>query len=402
MSKIFCPLPWNHVAVKSDGFLRLCCASGNRGMYKDENNNEIGITQPNSIDKAINSSLAKEVRESILNEKWHPACIRCKTDEENGIKSRRINEVNNKQAQYNIDKPYVNFIDLKVGNICNLKCRMCGPSESTKWYNDYRDMGLTSFGDRTNTINMFKDGKKVYYNWHEKKEAWDNIKKQQLNEIYINGGESFLVKEHIDYLEHLTKNSQSEQITLLYSTNCTFVPKNLFDIWKKFKLVKLSLSVDSIYEMNEYIRYPSKWETIMDTLNTIDNYSGNNLIAWIRSTIQIYNIYYLPEIVNFWKVNNFRNYKIINRRYKPSYYALENPSHLNIKNMPIKVKHKIIDKFSKYQNDDVIRRYKKVLELNQNDVSLEYFLYYTRLLDKVRGQCFKDVFPEFHNIISGM
>ena len=153
-SDTFCPMPWNSVHLRSNGDIRLCCHANVLGPNKGIMHKEDGTAFNAGVDDIVdarNSDLVKDVRVSMLNGEWHPECTRCKTEEESDMHSRRIREkslwrdVTIDTARANTaedgtikpDNFPLEFFDIRYGNFCNLKCRMCGPTDSHSWYGDW-------------------------------------------------------------------------------------------------------------------------------------------------------------------------------------------------------------------------------------------------------------------------
>ena len=133
-----------NISTRANGDLRVCCHANQRstrGIYKKENGENYNLKQ-DKITDAINSPLAKDIRKKMLEGKWHPECIRCLREEKAGMKSRRINDgerfathltwdqaVEHTSEDGTIDLNHIKqtYYDIRLGNFCNLKCRMCSP-----------------------------------------------------------------------------------------------------------------------------------------------------------------------------------------------------------------------------------------------------------------------------------
>ncbi len=148
MSKTFCPLPWNSINIRNNGDLRICCNANsyteNKGIIRKEDGTPFNAKKDNLQD-ARNSELSKEIRSTMLKGEWHSECERCRQEEKNGIKSRRIWEsedwkeesgltyekawqTTDEDGTINVDEHPLHYFDIRYGNFCNLKCRMCGPT----------------------------------------------------------------------------------------------------------------------------------------------------------------------------------------------------------------------------------------------------------------------------------
>ena len=166
----WCPLPWAQVAVHNSGEYRSCIQARScrktRGILRDENN-RIMRAESNTIDEIRNAPLLKEVRKDMLDGKRHSMCVRCNNEDDAGMNSRRRNAIRDYYQKYDYDywsaeastmpdgtlitdKSPVLEWDIRLGNLCNLKCRMCHPSESTQWYEEWMDTMFKGF--RTDSV----------------------------------------------------------------------------------------------------------------------------------------------------------------------------------------------------------------------------------------------------------
>jgi organic radical activating enzyme len=272
------------------------------------------------------------------------------------------------------------FIELRLGNHCNLACRTCNPASSTKWLADWIKI----------------EGKDEYvfpqsvFNWPLDASFWDELSaaSKSTKYIYINGGEPLLIDKHRDYLQKLIDMDVAHNIELIYSTNMTVINNTYEDVWPKFKRVQLMFSIDDLEERNQYIRYPAKWQKIMDTTNWITslNQKYPNIQYNILQTVSILNIFYLAEFEDFWrdKVPHIS----INFVTDPDYY---NPQHL-----PHDVKLKCINKLKGYACHDTVKNF---LNADGDPNMLFEFFEITRKLDEIRREDFKKTFPELYEMI---
>lgn len=333
---MWCPLPWTHVGVKNNGTLRMCSHSqsagtGNTMLIKD--NSILSIDALSDVNNVLNCNTLAGVRKDIVNGEWPPQCKRCELDSATGINSRNewetkrhlgIFDINTAisctDANGYITDPKLMSLDLRIGNLCNLRCIMCFPGESTRWYKDYKEVvGMNSFivDDKTYSLDLSKRD----FDWTSDKEKIDNIvnSSQHLVKIKFGGGEPLLIKYHHYLLQELIAKGFSQNIELEYSVNLTIFPPALFDLWKQFKIIRICASVDALGEANDAIRYPSKWETIEKNLKMLDE-TDDNIIVFTSTTVNLLSLEYFSDLL-IW---------IENQKFKKINKTLENPgvSHL--------------------------------------------------------------------------
>lgn len=195
--------------------------------------------------------------------------------------------------QWYVDNGYNNTdielirLDYWVGDVCNLKCIICGPENSSAWKEELK----IPISLRKNTVNQI----------------WKTLDLQQLKFIHFTGGEPLLSKEHVKFLEAIPNKSQ---VHINYNTNGTIRPSaQLLDLWKEFKLVQLDFSIDDIGERFEYQRYPAKWDDVVDNLQWyIDNSPANCMFA-VNTTVSILNQHNLVNL-NAWLSANFATNRV--------------------------------------------------------------------------------------------
>jgi len=132
----FCILPWIHFHAWPDGKTFPCCMSDSR--------KPVANTNAESIIKMMNSDDFKELRLNMLSNKVSKICHRCYDVEKLGTWSLRqsnnvqrgmknLHIVNETNPDGSIDNFILKYLDIRFSNICNFKCRSCGPSCSSQW-----------------------------------------------------------------------------------------------------------------------------------------------------------------------------------------------------------------------------------------------------------------------------
>ena len=148
-SKTFCVLPFMHMATNASGNYRICCNSTpGKNQIKDSKGNSMNLAKHN-VEDVWNSEVYTTIRKQLLNNERPEMCQRCFSEEDAGVKSSRqsFNEgwyredIDLSVVQDKID---VRYIDLRLGNLCNLKCRMCNPYASSMWVKEWNDVVNTA------------------------------------------------------------------------------------------------------------------------------------------------------------------------------------------------------------------------------------------------------------------
>jgi sulfatase maturation enzyme AslB (radical SAM superfamily) len=409
MSDFFCPLPWISTSVRNDGVIRVCCHS-NQGPNKGELNWDV-----DDIKGSRNSPRLKMFRKQILSGEWPEDCIRCKKESESGITTRFQyeshmwqNVINKKDAkQYThpdgtidtVSFPLI-YYDLRFGNKCNLKCRYCSPYSSSA-------LG-TIEGD---------------YNWFEREIFWSHLRSNMHNIDYfhVEGGEPMLIKQHYDFMEECIKFDQAKKIRIEYTSNLTTIPEKAWDLWSHFKEVRIGTSIDAVDDVFEYIRYPSKFDAVVENLRRLDKAPGN-FELWIALTISTLNVWYLPEFFK-WKIK--QRFERVNRKASRPYcsdHPIHTPKYFNIKSLPTRVKAEVTDHLlasipeidrvadecepdefmrGEYKNSTRKIIYSYIKYMISEDLSDYHkkYLAYNEKLDKEYGQSMKHSMPEWYEVL---
>lgn len=300
-----CSLPWKHLATHPHGGCTLCCISDHTGGASRARNFQGDKVEwlslnTNSINEIMNSDYYRQVRLEMLNGVEPASCKRCYDDERMGLRSKRIEEneryfsddiVEHTNSDGTISLDF-EFIELRLGNVCNLRCRTCNPASSTKWIRDHKMLEhklsfVTKYGDIERGT------------WYESDTFWDDLLSHSHNvkRIYINGGEPTLIKKHFSYLEKLIETGLNNNIELWYNLNLTNVDDELLAYWKQFKKCTISASIDDLGERNEYIRTNSVWETTLANLRKLKQESWIELS--VVQTVSLYNIEHIAEFYDF-------------------------------------------------------------------------------------------------------
>jgi sulfatase maturation enzyme AslB (radical SAM superfamily) len=425
MSKTFCPVPWNSIDTRNNGDLRLCCQSDVPLTKEDGTVYSISV---DGLKTFRNSSVMKRVRKALLNGENPVECTRCQEEELAGVNSRRMYDgetwaktcnaetvvpFTQEDGTIDIDKILLGHADLRFGNLCNLKCRMCGPTDSSAWYDEFftvykQDSFYAS--DKQYKIIKIGDAKAKLeidsYNWQNDPKVWIDLEEQipNLKHIFIIGGEPLLINEHFTFLEKCIEQGYASQMTIEIMTNLTSVPSKAWALWEQFKRVMICVSIDAVGELNDYIRYPSKWSQIETNLNKL-LVAKSNIRIIITPTVQVYNMTHLPELI-LWKLKHFEKVKF-------TLHPLHNPPHLSVKIFSKEAKLAIEDYFKNVLHklegiisDEHFAYLKSELDayvsfMNSEDLSqhLETFKHLSSALDESRNQSLRDVNPLTYELI---
>lgn len=382
------------------------------------------------LTEARNSELIKTIRKNMMAGKWSEECGRCQSEEESGLVSRRTYEHDRWALRREHVEPYTNadgsidtdalpvtYYDLRFGNLCNLACRMCGPQDSTGWYEDhYLLEGVDYFDDTHGREQMVKQNGKWFshsYGWHGSDSFWQQIESnaKHIQHVYMAGGEPLLIERHYEFLERCIENGAAAQMLIEYNTNMTSISSRALNLWQHFKRIQIGASIDGYGKVLEYQRYPASWDKIWMNILKVDQ-SAKNIAAWFAYTVTAYNVLHLPDFMR-WKLQTAGLTKFNNTKKRPivTHHVAHSPHHLNIRVLPREIKALVEHKFGKFhewivqsdQEQHVIESSKNIMSsiidyMYADDYHERYwdiFVKTTRRLDEIRQQNVLDIVPEF-------
>ncbi len=280
--------------------------------------------QENSIKEIWKGKPFKELREQFANNIPDKRCSHCYNIEASGKESMRqiFNQkyaTQLKRVEENNPEPI--YLDIRFSNICNFKCKTCWHGNSSAWFEE---------GSRRNASNE-RIIKAFINNFDELLTYLDDV-----NEIYFAGGEPLIMEEHYQILEELEKRELFD-VELRYNTNFSnlnFKDKNILNIWKKFKKVHVSASIDAAFYLGAEIREGFNWEQFINNRKEMLGVCPEVYFE-ITPTISTLNIYNLPELHQELVNQNLIDINHIYLNF------LERPIEFNLKSLSAENKQKV-------------------------------------------------------------
>ena len=316
MSKTFCPLPWIHLATRPNGDVRVCCTANASGAGKQDEKTaglvkKDGIAmnlRDHTIEEVWNSEHMRRTRLQMLNGEVPSSCVKCFNEEAKGITSKRQWETEEWKQRLDFDKLIAStkedgtapvsipYFDLRLGNLCQLKCVMCSPHDSSSWIKEWK-LQYPQYKNKDLLADQGWDDQ-YDYTWYKKGSFIDSMKHQAFNiqELYFAGGEPLLIPEHYAILEFMVAEGYAKDCNLRYNSNGLELPDKLFKLWDHFKEVRFNFSIDAYGQRNDYIRYPSKWSDVEANLKRLDQNTKDNTVINIACAVQLLNAGYIDEL----------------------------------------------------------------------------------------------------------
>jgi radical SAM protein with 4Fe4S-binding SPASM domain len=392
--KTFCMMPWIHMHMWPAGTTYPCCMS--------DPDLPIGNTQTQSLQEIWNGPELRKMRLNMLSGEKSPECRRCYELEDNGMwtlrKSSNENFKHHKERVYETKDDgsagdvNMSYMDIRFSNLCNLKCRSCGPQFSSSWFEDHKlthgDPGHPKILKVRDDMLDFMDELEPLLNSVER--------------VYWAGGEPLITEEHYRILDHWIANGISPAMD--YTTNFTqmrYKRKTAFEYWNAFDRVRVAASLDANHERGEYLRKNMDWNVVVQNRRDMIEQCPHVYFE-ITPTVSIFNVLNLPDFHKEWIEEGLL--EPANIRIN----ILLDPTYMRLSMLPPEKKDKIrlrylehIKYLSQFDNiKHVIGDYESIIKfLNTDKVDeTKIFLYKTKQMDNIRQESFEQVFPELKDL----
>lgn len=376
---VFCSAPFIQEMVNSDGQHQFCCEHNRHDTRRPQN---------------FNDDYYVEIRNNMINGEQSIACTKCYDIEKVGGKSTR--QVENQFLLSNLDDiEYIDTgtgtnlghpikFDLRMNNLCNLRCVMCTPHASA--------LLSKTVAQNPDMIKMYGDPVEVDVT----KSTFDatSDKLQNAREVRLLGGEPFLQPQVFEVLDTLIE-LEKHDTTITISTNGTLMNAEICKKLAYFDKVHVMFSIDGIGKTIEYIRNPSKWDNINKNIQQFLQYDfgSSSVTVGIHQTISIFNIFECMSVYE-WVMDMLLpqdKSNMISRQRPVSYGFVSHPAAYNPQILPDAYKKKAIAHINQYDyqySDSIVNM---LTSGNEDSILLERFKKRTKLLDSIYKQSINDI-----------
>jgi organic radical activating enzyme len=340
----------------------------------------------------------RNLRAQFLAGEKPQTCRKCWNEERAGRDSKRIHTLDRlkhmlpDQAWTTDAKPLM-FLDLKLGNICNLKCRICGPWSSSQFATEELNFMPREEQKSSHAYQMLRAGA-----WpRENEQFWSQIDTVLADIRYIEftGGEPFMIDQHFDMLQGIVDRGIAHNVEIHYNTNGTQWSKRGPDIWKHFKTVEIAFSIDDLDQRFEYQRTNAVWTQVCDNLQRFRQLRTQypNIQLQCCSTVNVFNVRYIDQLAWWIQEQNF-DYVYWNIMHDAWYFSIATlpdaaktavTHHLKFNAAP-----------ARYQQD-----INGVVDFMNGGASTDGFVLRSNIadLDRKRNQDFAAICPEMAQLI---
>lgn len=390
-----CVLPWVSLEASPIGTVRPCCLADDEILDDAGQKFELSTANFQSIQ---NSNHMRNLRAQFLAGEKPQTCRKCWNEERAGRASKRIHTLDRlkhmlpDQAWTQDAKPLM-FLDLKLGNICNLKCRICGPWSSSQFATEELNFMPREEQKSSHAYQMLRAGA-----WpRENDQFWSQIDTvlSDIRYIEFTGGEPFMIAEHFAMLQGIVDRGIAHNVEIHYNTNGTQYPEKAIEIWRHFKTVEIAFSIDDLDQRFEYQRTNAVWTQVCDNLERFRQLRTlyPNIQLQCCSTVNVFNVRYIDQLA--WWISlqkfDFVYWNIMHDAWYFSVATLPDATktaithHLKLNAAP-----------AAYQQD-----INGVVDFMNNGASTDGFMTRMKIadLDRKRNQDFAAICPEMAQLI---
>lgn len=413
-SKTFCLHPFTGLATREDGAIQACCRS-----------HPVGWIQKQTLEEIWNNDAMTRIRRQVLNDEWPSECHACSLAESNGVESLRQRHIEPRIPESRVTlypnvlqslrsdytMPFeIPTMEIKLNNLCNLKCRMCHPMDSTSW-NDWKE--VESFYEKENNfmVKAIRDLNLVNKPYLDKFEDnpgwWQSFEKllPYFRRVEFAGGEPLMDPQHYKILDMLKPYGQN--IEIKYATNGTTLGikggRTIQEYWPHFRSVAVNVSIDGVGQVYDYIRGNGSYHDVVSNVNQIRSMPNVRRVVGAVA-VQVSNVLILDqmietfldklEIIFYTNMVNYPNVlcpQVLPADLKKLAISRLNDVKQRLHTFKLIKEHPTLFTLTLGQIDGVINF------LNAKDQSEKWHdcIEFNRRLDISRTQSFTDVTPEF-------
>lgn len=351
-----CPMPWRQIEIRPNGEVRPCC------VYADS----VDHVKTHSLSQAFNNDKIQTLRQDLLSGKKPSGCNSCWSSEEKGLTSNRhyhMSMLKKELLTVDLDHPTIKSLDIKPGNTCNFKCRICNPLYSSLFAQEAKSSKVISVES---------------FNWAESEtKTIDEIVKllPTLVNIDMYGGEPFLIKPLLHVIKQAVEQGHASNMRLHYNSNGSVYPEMLIEHWKKFNHVDIQFSIDNTGHRFELERGGS-WPQVDSNIKKLIALGLPNVKISVMPAISIMNVFYLDEVLQWANDLGLE----INVQY------VTGPAGFDLKNLTADAKKLITEKFQHHAWPEMKSILNYIAAIPDSDG--QEFVKICQHFDKLRNQNF--------------
>ena len=413
-SKTFCLHPFTGLATREDGAIKVCCRS-----------QPVGWIQEDSLESIWNGPQIKEVRRQVLCGERPDVCKPCFDLEDQGVESLRQRHIKDTipesrinlypDALLRLEDDYTMpfefpTMEIKLNNLCNLKCRMCNPLDSTSW-TDWKEVAPFYAKENNYLVptvaRLVKKPGQYIGPFDDTDNWWASFEKllPYFRRVEFAGGEPLMDPQHYKILDML--KPYGANIELKYATNGTTLGikggRTIHDYWPHFKSIAVNVSIDGIHEVYNYIRGNGDFNLVEQNIKEIKAIPNVSRVVG-AFTAQAGNILQVADCIDYFlntlgivfyshrvSYPNVLSAQVLPQELKELAIKRLQTISMRVSTFDIVKKHPILEQVTQQQIQDNIN----YLQAKDQSYQWSEFLEFNSRLDATRNQSLIDVMPEF-------
>jgi MoaA/NifB/PqqE/SkfB family radical SAM enzyme len=390
-SKTGCVNPYMNLSIHPKGVVKPCCMSDLEFVT------DSGATTINraSILEFWNSKRRQQMISDLNNGIKIPECKSCWQEEDAGKESKRIRD--NKTHQHTVSDGTMlpTVVDLSMGNLCNLKCRICSPTHSTPWMIEQAQ--IESPKDKQQFLQQPRWAIVKASFDYANNYLWDDITAllPNVTKFDFAGGEPFYIEKHWSIVGKCVDNGWSKNQHIHYNTNGTIYPEKYMPLLEQFKIVDIQVSSDGIGNKFEYCRHPAVWTEVEENIDKFIQAKNTSQTQWWLSaciSVSAFNVYYFFETFEHYASKGIGIYVNVVH------------DHHGVRILPNELKHIIVDKLKTQESKHLPQQWqldremiiRHLLNSQHDQHDWREFWREIKVRDNIRKESFEQTFPEYY------
>lgn len=388
-------MPWVHMHMWPAGYTYPCCMA--------DPELPVGNTQDQSLQEIWNGPEMRELRLNMLQDKKSDICRRCYELEDSDVWTlRKSSNENFKHHKAKVESTgddgtagdvNLAYMDIRFSNLCNLKCRSCGPQFSSSWFEDHKQL----YG-KLNHEKILKVRDDMLNFMDELEPLLNSVER-----VYWAGGEPLITDEHYRILDKWIEMGKQD-VVMDYTTNFTqmrYKKKTAFEYWNAFEDVRVAASLDANHARGEYLRKNMDWAIVVQNRRDMIKQCPHVYFE-ITPTVSAYNVLNLPDFHKEWIEEGLLQPRAIRIN------MLLDPSYMRFQILPPSMKEQVRKRYQEHFDylkqfddvDSVISDFENVIKFLDKDRTdeIDMFLFKTNRIDRLRNESLFDIFPELRDL----
>jgi organic radical activating enzyme len=377
-----CFFPFSLLTLTAEGNYRPCCKYNRFLTHQGQLLKSNGTT----ILAAWNSDSLVDLRQQFLNGEAPEGCSTCWKHEAEGLRSLRQDSLSWESELFDTSHPHPLALEISTSNLCNLKCRICGPHSSSKWIHDAK------LAFNTESV--------VYSNLSEENIREIAALEHQLASISLFGGEPLFDQRNIKLLRELVESGRAEGMSLVINSNGSIISNEILFLLSHFRELFLSFSLDDVGLRFNYQRSGANFDDVKKNVTKyFEALQKAGFFLKIHLTVSMYNVFYLDEILDYfyfqWPMTPVR------------LSLVDQPNYLSLGALPFQARERLTEKFSNYRPQNTLEgvsfdHLRALMGIQPTPCTNQLFNNFRKVnfkIDKIRNETFALIFHEWEEIL---